>query len=319
MMKTVMRRSAGPGMPPEEIRAAREVNGWSAEEFADVLWVTPLEVQAWEAGAVTPAVEEARWIRWHAEMGARDRALADAGLRPCAWVQQRRALYPVDRRGSHPSDFVGREIELHVTQCPACGALPMAELRRVPMPEPPRQEREGWADWFVRHWRAAEHLPLGQRFGVRVLVPAGLLAAGMLMLGPSWVEAGEVSLPWIGFLTWFAGYHAFLVGGPPLRGVADEHPWLVWQARTAAVLYSMLVVYGSAAESLALDDPGVWVMTGFFSLIIGGVAGAIAADSLKEDEYLKKCVALTLAPAPAPGESLEKPEPQPSSSVMPSC
>ncbi len=301
MTKSLVSRADGPGMRPDEICAAREANGWSVEEFADALWVSPLEAEAWEAGSVAPSPRETAWIRWHAEMGVRDRALAEAGLNPCAWVRDRLAQYPAERRGSHPSDRNRPEIALHVEQCQACCPRPLPDLWRSPVPEPPRSDTEGVMDWLVGRWKAAEHLPFWPRLMARVIVPAGLLGAGLLLMEAyGWLDDG-FELPLAAFLTCFAGYLAFLVTGHPLRNLAKDHPYLAWQARTAAVLYAMLVVCGSVAESLTLNDPIVWLLTGFFSLMIGCVAGAIAADYRKNDEYLEKCVALTLQPrAPHP-------------------
>lgn len=312
-MGTSVVRGAGTEMRPNEVRAARQANGWSVEELADALWVSPLEAEAWEAGSIAPSPQEARWIRWHAQMGVRDRALAEAGVIPCAWVRDRLAQYPAERRGSHPSDLARPEIALHVEQCQACCARPLPDLWRSPAPAPPRSDAEDVTEWLVRRWRSAVHLPFWPRLVARVIVPAGLLGAGLLLMEvKGWVDDG-LDLPLTAFLTCFAGYLAFLVTGRPLRNPAKDHPYLVWQGRAAAVLYAMLVVCGSVAESLALDDPGVWVLTGIFSLMIGGVAGAVAAADQHRDEYLEKCVALTLQPrAPLPasgGETAVLPSP----------
>ncbi|HEY0016076.1 MAG TPA: helix-turn-helix transcriptional regulator [Longimicrobium sp.] len=312
MAKAIV-RGAGTEMRPDEVRAARQANGWNVEELADALWVTPLEAEAWEAGSVAPSPREARWIRWHAQMGVRDRALADAGLNPCAWVRERLAQRPPERRGNHLSDPPGPEIALHVEQCSACCARPLPDLWRSPVPEPPRSDTEGIADWLIRRWRSAGQLSLWPRLLARVIVPAGLLGAGLLLMeNYGWADDG-FNLPLEAFLAYFAGYLALLVSGRPLRNFAKDHPYLAWQVRTAAVLYSMLVVCGSVAESLTLNDPGVWVLTGIFSLMIGGVAGAVAADAQQRNEYLEKCVALTLQPmAPLPesgGEAAVLPSP----------
>lgn len=306
MIKSLVGRADRPGMRPDEVRAAREANGWSTEEFADALWVSPLEAEAWEAGSVTPSAQEAAWIRWHAEMGVRDRALAEAGLNPCAWVRDRLAQYPAERRGSHPSDRNRPEIALHVEQCAACCPRPLPDLWRSPVPEPPRSDTEGVTDWLLGRWKSAEHLPFWPRLMARVIVPAGLLGAGLLIFEAyGWLDNG-FDLPLAAFLTCFAGYLAFLLTGRPLRTLAKDHPYLAWQGRTAAILYSMLVVCGSVAESLTLNDPIVWLLTGFFSLLIGGVAGAVAADYQGNDERLEKYVALTLPPrTPLPGSGGE--------------
>ncbi|MBW3569658.1 MAG: hypothetical protein KY467_01010 [Gemmatimonadetes bacterium] len=305
MMMSIVRRLR-PGMPPQEVRAAREANAWSLQEFSEALWVSPLEAEAWEAGSVAPSRGQEEWIRWHGEMGVRDRAFAEAGLSPCAWARDRAAQYPPERRGSHPSDFSRPEIALHVRQCRACLPSPLPELLQSPAPEPPLAENIGRVDWFVGGWRRAEHLPLAERVVWRVLAPTGLLAGGLLFMETAFGKDDGFDLPLKPFLIFLAGYLVFLLTSRPMRSFGDDHPWIAWQVRTAAVLGSMLLVWAGLVEGVELTNSGALIFAAVISALIGGAAGAIAVDSRAPDEYLGKTVALTLPacdPASAPSES----------------
>jgi hypothetical protein len=293
-------------MPPQEVRAAREANGWSLEEFADALWVSPLEVEAWEAGSVVPSREQEEWIRWHGEMGLRDRAFAEAGLTPCAWVRDRVAGYPPGRRGSHPSDIARPGIALHVQRCRACCPSSLTEMLRSRAPEPPLGEYTGRPDWLFAKWRSTERLPLAERIVWRVLAPAGLLAGSMLLLETTTWKDDGFDLPLTPFLIFLAGHLVLLLTSRPLRAFGKDHPLIAWQVRTAAVLGSMLLMWAGLVEGVELTDPGALSLAALISALIGGAAGAIVVDYRAEGGYPE-----TVEPTPPPRDPASHPVREP--------
>jgi transcriptional regulator with XRE-family HTH domain len=72
-------------MSADEVRAVREARGWTVEQLADAVHASPLEVSAWEAGAVRVPPEQTERIRWFLDMDEWNAAVARA-RRECAWV-----------------------------------------------------------------------------------------------------------------------------------------------------------------------------------------------------------------------------------------
>lgn len=70
----------------EQVRALRERRGWTAEQLADEVHASALEVSAWEAGVVQVPARQALLIRWHTERAAWSEALHAAQERTCPWV-----------------------------------------------------------------------------------------------------------------------------------------------------------------------------------------------------------------------------------------
>jgi transcriptional regulator with XRE-family HTH domain len=62
----------------EQVRAVREARGWTVEQLADEVHASPLEVSAWEAGAVRVPPEQTERIRWFLDMDEWSAAVARA-------------------------------------------------------------------------------------------------------------------------------------------------------------------------------------------------------------------------------------------------
>ncbi|HEX6040724.1 helix-turn-helix transcriptional regulator [Longimicrobium sp.] len=116
----------------DAVRAAREACGWTREQAAEALGVLPVEVAAWEAGTLRPADRHRRWMRWHVETTAADRALVQAGAAPCTWIvgHRERLALRADRSASE-ADAVRDELRTHRASCAECervraltGAMP---------------------------------------------------------------------------------------------------------------------------------------------------------------------------------------------------
>ncbi|HEV3051858.1 MAG TPA: hypothetical protein VGX50_16240 [Longimicrobium sp.] len=275
--------SAVEPVQPDEVRATRRVNGWSVEDLADVLRVSPQQVEAWEAGSLAPEPEEVGWIRWHWVMGLRDCAMAAVGVAPCPWTRAVQARPAADRRGSHPSDLARPGLARHVAACPVCRPLAEAGVQGF-LADPVR--------WLAGRWRAAGHLPLRARITTRVLVPGGVI--GLLgVLGSEGAEGSPV--PFVAALACFAGYLAFLVIHRPLLSLAKNHLYLAWQAGFAAVLFTMLAVVGAFLD-VALADPGTWIFTGGIALVLGGLMGYYDARARREVERQWQQAAQAISP-----------------------
>jgi transcriptional regulator with XRE-family HTH domain len=72
----------------EQVRALRERRGWTAEQLADEVHASALEVSAWEAGAVRVPPKQALLIGWQTERAAWSEALHAALEQTCPWVRE---------------------------------------------------------------------------------------------------------------------------------------------------------------------------------------------------------------------------------------
>lgn len=85
MLRGTFVRRDEPVMQPEEVRALRDELGWTQEQLADAVGVGPLEVSAWETGAVPVRLDDAVQLQAAASRERCERAWDAAGARPCAW------------------------------------------------------------------------------------------------------------------------------------------------------------------------------------------------------------------------------------------
>lgn len=269
MLKKLIRGE--PIVRPDEVRAAREANGWSVEQMADTLWVSPLEVVAWEAGSFSPSRDESDWIRWHARMAVRDRAYGPGGIQPCAWTaNQAGRLAAHDRRGAHPSDVDWKHLAVHASGCDACRRAAELDAALPPIPSPVE-------DPATRLWRRVDSLPWPLTLAVQLGV-AAVVAGVIVVLGAAleWLQApsGEFSLSAMPFLLLVAGAAAFLLLDRPLRGAAISHPHLVRYLRTTGVLFTMLVAWLALSGVGLFAEPSVWIVTAIATLPLSWAVGA---------------------------------------------
>jgi transcriptional regulator with XRE-family HTH domain len=124
-----------PAMAAGEVRALRDELGWTQEQLADAAGVSPLEVSAWEAGAVPVLPEEAAALARAACRGRRERAWDAAGVRPCAWGAEIRArLERIDYADLDQLRRAARKLRVHERRCAACARA--VEVERQAQPEP---------------------------------------------------------------------------------------------------------------------------------------------------------------------------------------
>jgi DNA-binding XRE family transcriptional regulator len=257
---------------PDEIRAAREANGWSVEQMADAMWVSPLEVVAWEAGSFAPSRQESGWIRWHARMAERDRAYGPGGIQPCAWTASQPARH--DHRGAHPSDLDWKYLAVHASRCDACRRAAELDAALPPIPSP-------FEDPATLLWRRIDALPWTYTLAVHSGVAAAIAGALVVLTDAFvWLQdpAEGFSLSATPFLVLMAGAEAFLLLDRPLRDAASRHPHLVGYLRTAAVLCTMLTAWLALEGAELFADAWVWIVTGIVTLLLGWAVGEMQED-----------------------------------------
>jgi transcriptional regulator with XRE-family HTH domain len=130
---------AGRGKPAtgaDEVRALRDELGWTQEQLADAVEVSPLEVSAWEAGAVSVGPDDVVALARVAWRERRERAWDAAGARPCARGADVRARREEMLRADD-WDGVLRTDELlqaHQKRCAACKRAAAVERALGPIP-----------------------------------------------------------------------------------------------------------------------------------------------------------------------------------------
>lgn len=234
-----------PGAPiaGAELRSVRDAAGWTREQMADALGVMPLEVEAWESGAVAIPLKRAHALGLEANRLERDRRLAQAGAPRCDWMEANRPrLIGLRLAGGVEKAGAEREERIHRRDCPAC-LRAAAMLRENPAVEPPRLPGfrgwyEAWQRWLGRRpW--AVRIPL--KFAERAISLAGVLAAIGLALVFLGVEK-DVLAPMGWFLPLLAGGAGFTLVEPALERMWDDHPVPTWVAMCTAVGLPMALV-----------------------------------------------------------------------------
>lgn len=127
------------GASAEQVRALRERRGWTVEHLADEVHASPLEVSAWEAGAVRVPSKQALLIRWHTERAAWGEALRTAQERTCPWARDNAPeLYERMFRKPAGRWHAGQEpVRAHVAGCARCTEVWDAAKRTGGFPAKP--------------------------------------------------------------------------------------------------------------------------------------------------------------------------------------
>ncbi|HEX2079543.1 MAG TPA: helix-turn-helix transcriptional regulator [Longimicrobium sp.] len=266
-------------MTAKEVRALRAARGWTVEQLADDVHAIPLEISAWEAGAVEVTPFAAARIRWHLETDRWSAAL-DAALRenpPCAWVRtnlphlQERVF--VDSAGLAWAES-GAEFREHFAGCPYCRARwQAAEAVGFPPREPDeesiarRARFEAWLE-FLPRW--------ARRPVVAVLELADVALAALLV---ATIPARDSGLParitglGMGALVGFVALRLTRAG---LGGLAERHPYLAGLLAGAAASVSGVLMWRMYDASVQRSDPRVWLGAAAVATALGLITGARA-------------------------------------------
>jgi transcriptional regulator with XRE-family HTH domain len=164
----------------EQVRALREMRGWTAEQLADEVHASPLEVSAWEAGTVRVPSRQALLIRWHTERAAWGDALRTAQNQTCPWVRENAPdLYEQLFRKPGGSRYTRDElVRAHLAGCERCNDV-WNEARRIGgFPAKPDTSGSSWALW----WQWVERLP---GWAATPMLPGRLFAPRPALSPPS--------------------------------------------------------------------------------------------------------------------------------------
>jgi transcriptional regulator with XRE-family HTH domain len=136
----------------EQVRALRARRGWTAEQLADEVHASPLEVSAWEAGVVRVPPKQALLIRWHTERAAWGEALHAARERACPWVRENAPdLYEQMFRKPAGSWYArDAPVGAHLAGCAHCSDVWKEAQRSGGFPAKPDTSGSLWAR--CRHW-----------------------------------------------------------------------------------------------------------------------------------------------------------------------
>jgi hypothetical protein len=133
---------------PAALREFRERRGWTLEQMADVIWASPLEVAAWEAGTIRVPGEQAGCIRAFTAWDERYAAVIAAELPTCAWADANLpGLAELLCFGPYPVNL-DLPSQRHLGECGTCRSM-LRSARMLKVPSPAQGP-----DWLV----AALHL-----------------------------------------------------------------------------------------------------------------------------------------------------------------
>jgi transcriptional regulator with XRE-family HTH domain len=229
----------------EEVRGFREARGWTVEALADAVHASPLEVSAWEAGAVRVPPEQAERMRWLAKVDTWNAEVARVRGEPCDWVRARAPrLYDTMFENLDVAwARYGLEVRYHVPGCAICRPMQAHAERIGPRPPEPADAPVSWR-------RRLAELAV-------VLVIIGTTATAMK---EGWISDTSIVVIWAGGVA-FSAVGTFLGKRlrrwPYLRGMlssatgvlAGMATWSFWDP--ALHPFSTPVVLGGALLTLA--------------------------------------------------------------------
>lgn len=260
-----MFRGGVEAVSPDEIRAAREAAGWTQEQAADAVGVLPVEVAAWESGAIALDRHGADRVLWQMERARYEAALPRSA---CEWTRANVArLERLSAAGPACTLHAIREEAAHTRECAECLRVQMLLRELPPPPEPP--PGPGFRGWMIATRRRIDGLPAWLRLPLKL--GEGALWTGAAYLGLvllNWIEGDEppslaLTAAIITGIMWFAWLRRLLV---PL---AERRPYLAGQVLGASLVLPATVV-GGAMGAWDLSGAGPWIFAGLLSVFGGG-------------------------------------------------
>ncbi|HEV3048745.1 MAG TPA: helix-turn-helix transcriptional regulator [Longimicrobium sp.] len=258
----------GKDVDPEALRRFREARGMTHEQLADVVWASPLEVAAWEAGTVRVPREQAKRIRQRERADRWYAAVRSAAFPGCAWADAH-APGLHDTLVAQPVnlDRLSAEARSHLDECPTCArvlAFGCSLARLKPQPGLGTDLPEALEHWLDITPRILLYpLLIG---GGTMLAVGGMLLIGRLPGPPAesvWVD-GATAVVWCGLV--------FAAAATVFRRLMPRWPYLAGMLSGAAA-----VLAGTA--SWALPDPWEHGIPGeglLGLLLLAVVAGVLA-------------------------------------------
>lgn len=253
---------------PDTARSLREAAGLSRDELADRWGVGPVEVSAWESGAIAIPPMLTDGLRYAIAVDAHARSAEKAGVAPCSWREEN------EDRLATAEGFVRRrvgraELLRHQAGCPECRALRAFE-RDEP---PPELANPGWGsvglwlhavrDRFPRWMPPALNL-VGSGMGILAVILV-LSAFKWLVGDPADPEGLAVFLAVLAVLRII-----FAVGDRAVRGMWDRAPSLA-----GAILVVITILPFGTLITIATDafDAAALAMWMLVAAIVGAFMG----------------------------------------------
>lgn len=256
---------------PDEIRSVREAAGWSQEQVAAELGVLPVEVSAWESGAIRIDRYQAEQMRWRMAHAEYEAALPRS---QCYWMRASEArLERMREQGPFSSMRAEHEAAAHTLECAECMRVQALLLHAPPPPEPPAEP--GFRGWLRAARSRITRLPGWLRIPLQALdsgVAIGkvYLLVELLRWADSPSKGFHLSLGRFALL--FAGvtWLAFLF--KRLLPMADRRPYLAGQLLAGGMALPATLLFGLLGDA-DLSAPGPWIFAGLVSVFVGGVLG----------------------------------------------
>lgn len=259
-MKRWFGRDEAP-VAPDELRAIREDAALTPEALAEVMGVMPLEVAAWESGAVSVERYPAEVMRWRVRTAAYEAALPRSG---CEWVRTHAGrLEQMREVGPYGTRQAERELAEHERACAECTRVQLV-LRDVP-PPPERPVEPGF--WGRLPWQ----LVLASVLGFLYLAYKTLRWLGGAAFDPSLAE--------VAFLLAGGAWAIYLP--QRLAPLEERHPRLYGQIAAAGIILPLYVVYGLLGHA-DLSGPGDWITAALCSALLGAMIGFGSEDEREE-------------------------------------
>ncbi|HEX6373222.1 MAG TPA: hypothetical protein VF006_30135 [Longimicrobium sp.] len=248
--------------------------------MADEMGVLPVEVTAWESGAIAADLRQAALIRWHIEQAEYEARLPRSH---CYWSRANEArLQRMWEQGLVSAARAYDEMEAHARECGECMYVKILRRDMPPPPQPPAEP--GFRGWMRSLRARIGRLPVWLRLPLQTADFALHMAAVYMALllvsrirgdAPSLSPTGMVVLG--AFILWIGRL------GKRLLPLAARRPYLAGQLFAAGIALPAILLAGLLGE-WNLGSAEGWVGVGVMSLFAGGVAGHWVAKEEPEHE-----------------------------------
>jgi transcriptional regulator with XRE-family HTH domain len=263
----------------EEIRAVRTASGWTQEKVAEELGVLPVEVAAWESGAIAVDPYPFELMRWRLRQAEYEAALPRSG---CYWTRASQArLERMWNAGPLAAVRAENERVAHARECTECMRVEALLRDAPPPPEPPAEP--GLRGWIHAMRRRIARSPFWVRVPLQTAETVARLGAvylGLKLLGRIRGDDFDLSLTTFALLC-AGGVWSFHLWRRLLPLIV-ERPYRGAQLFAAGVVFPGNVVLGLLGRT-ELFGPTSWITSGFISIVAGVVLGMVMADEPREE------------------------------------